>query len=95
MHFSLPAMRAPRNPLLRVLSLLVGLAVLGVFLVFGLVIFGVLLVAGVVLLALRRWKLGSLHVGAAAAAPAAHTAHTPEVLEGEFVVIEPVRPAPH
>ena len=91
MHFSLPTMRHPRNPLLRALSLLVGVAVIGVFLVFGLVVFGVLLVGGVLLLALRRWKQGSARVGATAA----HAAHKPEVLEGEFVVIEQERHATH
>lgn len=86
MRFTLPTMRRPRNPILRVLSVLVGVAVIGVFLVFGLVVFGVLLVGGIVLLALRRWKLGGAPVNAAAAA--ARPAHAPEVLEGEFVVIE-------
>lgn len=85
MHFSLPTMRHPRNPLLRVLSLLVGIAVLGVLMVFGLVVFGVLLVGGVLLLALRRWKQGSARVNATSSS---RPTHVPDVLEGEFVVIE-------
>ena len=91
MHFSLPTMRHPRNPLLRALSLLVGVAVIGVLLVFGLVVFSVLLVGGVLLLALRRWKQGRARVGAGASA----AAHIPEVLEGEFVVVQRGRPVTH
>ena len=51
MHFSLPPLRRPRHPLARALSLVLGVAVLGVLLVFGLVVAGVLLVGGIVLLA--------------------------------------------
>lgn len=91
MHFSLPSMRHPRNPLARVLSLLVGVAVIGVLLVFGLVVVSVLLVGGVVLLALGRWKQGSARVGANET-PASHK---PEVLEGEFVVVQRGRPVAH
>lgn len=93
MHFSLPTMRQPRNPLLRALSLIVGLAVIGVFLVFGLFVFGVLLVGGVVLLALRRWKMRSGRVGATTSPSGSHN---PQVLEGEFVVIQQQgRPVTH
>lgn len=78
-------MRSPqrsRHPLVRILSLLLGAAVLGVLLVFGLAVAGVLLVVGVVLLAVRQWKLAGT-----AAKPAAHSPHQPDVLEGEFEVI--------
>ncbi len=88
MYFSMPSMRRSRNPVARVLSLVLGLAVLGVLLVFGLVVAGVLLVGGIVLLAVRQWKQGR--------APAAPKADAqPAVLEGEFVVIRQGRPVAH
>ena len=89
MYFAMPSMRRPRHPLARALSLLLGVAVLGVLLVFGLVVAGVLLVGGVVLLAVRQWKQGR--------APAKPLASNPQpaVLEGEFVVIRQGRPVAH
>jgi hypothetical protein len=83
-------MRHPRHPLARALSLLIGLAVVGVLLVFGLVVASVLLVGGVVLLAIRQWKQGSARVSTKRA-----TGHQPEVLEGEFVVVQRDRPVTH
>jgi uncharacterized protein (DUF58 family) len=90
MRFPLPPMRHPRHPLVRALSLLIGLAVIGVLLVFGLVVAGVLLVGGVVLLAIRRWKQNSPRVSTQRA-----SGHQPEVLEGEFVVVPHNRPVTH
>jgi hypothetical protein len=92
MHFVLPSMRRPRHPLARALSLLLGVAVLGVLLVFGLVVAGVLLVGGVVLLAVRQWKRGRApaEMTAAQASP-----QQSAVLEGEFVVIRQGRPVAH
>ena len=91
MYFSLPSMRRPRHPLARALSLLLGVAVLGVLLVFGLVVAGVLLVGGIVLLVVRQWKLGR-----APAKPVSTAGNTqPAVLEGEFVVIRQGRPVAH
>jgi uncharacterized protein (DUF58 family) len=91
MYFSIPTMRRPRHPLARFLSLLIGIAVMGVLLVFGLVVAGVLLVGGGLLLALRQWKLSRN-----ATKPAqTDAAHQPAVLEGEFVVIRQHRPIIH
>ncbi|MBT2115700.1 hypothetical protein KK141_08220 [Dyella sp. LX-66] len=84
MRFTLPSPRRSRHPLVRALSLLVGVALVGVLLVFGLVVAGVLLVGGGLWLALRHWTRKS---NASAAAPRAAGAHQPEVLEGEFVVL--------
>lgn len=84
MFFALPSMRRPRHPLARALSLLLGVAVLAVLVVFGLVVAGVLLVGGIVLLAVRQWKVGRTP------SPRANTHHAdgqPAVLEGEFRVI--------
>ena len=92
MHFSIPSICRPRHPLVRALSLLLGVALVGVLLVFGLVVAGVLLVGSVVLLAVRQWKLGRAPVKPAAP-NAAH--HQPAVLEGEFVVIRQGRPVAH
>ncbi|HWU76544.1 MAG TPA: hypothetical protein VN043_08565 [Rhodanobacter sp.] len=90
MRFSLHSLRRPRHPLARLLSLLLGAAVLGVLLVFGLVVAGVLLVGGVVLLAVRQWKLAGVATKPAATAPS-----QPKVLEGEFKVIHQGRPVTH
>lgn len=93
MSISMSSMRRSRHPLVRALSVLVGLAVIGVLLVFGLAVAAVLLVGGLVLLALRQWK----HSGAStrkASTPAGY--HQPDVLEGEFVVIrQEGRPVAH
>jgi len=91
MHFSLPSFGRPRHPLARALSLVLGVALIGVLLVFGLVVVSVLLVGSVVLLAVRQWKLRN--APAKPATPGA--AHQPTVLEGEFVVIQQGRPVAH
>ena len=89
MRFILPPVRRPRHPLARALSLLIGLAVVGVLLVFGLMVAGILLVGGGLLLVWRQWKQGR-----AGAKPAmqGRQPHQPDVLEGEFVVIQHGRP---
>jgi len=89
MRFVLPSPRRSRHPLVRALSLLVGLALVGVLLVFGLVVAGVLLVGGGLLLAIRQWTRGR------GAQRTATSTHRPEVLEGEFVVLRQTRPAAH
>jgi hypothetical protein len=91
MRFVLPLHHRPRHPLARALSLLLGIAVLGVLLVFGLVVAGVLLLGGLAWLAVRQWKLASAPARPAAARPEAK----PAVLEGEFVVIRQGRPVTH
>lgn len=87
MRFVLASSHRSRHPLARALSLLLGLAVVGILLVFGLVVAGVLLVGGGVLLALRQWKR-SRTIGKAAP-------RTGDVLEGDFVVIRQGRPVTH
>ncbi|MFC4765300.1 hypothetical protein [Dyella koreensis] len=89
MRFVLPSPRRSRHPLVRALSLLVGVAVIGVLLVFGLVVVSVLLVGGGLLLALRQWTRGRDAKRTAAGV------HKPEVLEGEFVVLRQTGPAAH
>ncbi|MGH8158731.1 MAG: hypothetical protein ACREPQ_11475 [Rhodanobacter sp.] len=92
MHFAMPSPRRSRHPLVRALSLLLGVAVVGVLLVFGLVVAGVLLVGGALLLGWRQWK----HGRGPASPAAARTTHQPDVLEGEFVVIrQQGRPVAH
>lgn len=82
MRFSMPMPRRSRHPLVRALSLLIGLAVVGVLMVFGLVVAGVLLVGGGLVFALRQWsrKRGAV-------SPVGRRAHQPEVIEGEYVVL--------
>ncbi len=84
MRLYLHSMRRPRHPLARLLSLLLGLAVVGVLLVFGLMVAGVLLVGGVILLALRQWKQAPAPVKPVVG-PAKDQ---PAVLEGEFRVLD-------
>ncbi|MBB6186555.1 hypothetical protein HDE77_000901 [Rhodanobacter sp. MP7CTX1] len=84
-------MRRSRHPLVRALSLLLGVALIGVLLVFGLVVAGVLLVGGGLLLAWRQWTRGR-QINQTTT-PGAN--HQPRVLEGEFVVIQQGRPVAH
>jgi len=91
MRFVLPAPRRARHPLARAISVLLGLAVVGVLLVFGLMVAGVLLVGGLVLLAIRQWKLR----GRPQVAGAARASHRSETLEGEFVVLHEGRRTAH
>ena len=85
MRFARLSMHRPRHPLARALSLLVGVAVVGLLLMFGLVVAGVLLVGGGVLLALRHWR--SIKVFGPTTAT-----RRPKVLEGDFVVVQQGRP---
>lgn len=91
MRFHLPSPRRSRHPLVRALSLLIGVVVLGVLLVFGLAVAGVLLIGGAILLAWRQWKQARMP-RAAANTP---NKPAPDVLEGEFVVIRQGRPVAH
>jgi len=96
MRFVFPPVRRSRNPLARALSVVAGLAVLGVLLVFGVVVIGVLLAGGLVFLAVRQWKLARGGTVAAAAQPSvARPTEDPKVLEGEFVVIHQREPVHH
>jgi hypothetical protein len=96
MRFVFPPIRRSRNPLVRALSLVAGLAVLGVLLVFGVVVIGVLIAGGLVFLAVRQWKLATARAnGTAAPQQAAARPKDPDVLEGEFVVIQQGRPVHH
>ncbi|SKB30382.1 hypothetical protein [Luteibacter sp. 22Crub2.1] len=95
MRFVLPPIRRSRNPLVRALSVVAGLAVLGVLLVFGVVVLGVLLAGGLVFLAVRQWKLARDGVRPAPRPAAARATHDPNVLEGEFVVIRQGDPVHH
>lgn len=89
MTFVFPPLRRSRHPLLRALSVLAGVALLGVLLVFGVVVLGVLAAGSIAFLIVRQWKLARAPRAASAAA------HKPEVLEGEFTVIQQGRPVHH
>ncbi|MET0504325.1 MAG: hypothetical protein ABWZ85_03285 [Luteibacter sp.] len=95
MRFVFPPVRRSRNPLVRALSVVAGLAVLGVLLVFGVVVIGVLLAGGLVFLAVRQWKLSRHGASPAAQASVARPKADPAVLEGEFVVIRQGNPVHH
>lgn len=87
MRLFVHSMRRPRHPVARFLSLLIGLAIIGVLLVFGLVVASVLLVGGVILLLIRQWKRGDAPTKSAVESPKGQ----PAVLEGEFRVLRPER----
>lgn len=91
MVVTLPLLRRSRNPLVRAVSLLLGVALIGLLLLFGLAVAGVLLVGGGLWLVWRQWQLRR----AMAHAPTAPAGPPPDVLEGEFVVIRQDRPAAH
>ncbi|HUW54375.1 MAG TPA: hypothetical protein VMV99_13270 [Rhodanobacter sp.] len=84
MHFPLPPTRRPRHPLLRTLLLILGLIVAGLMLMFGLLVATALMIGAALSLAVRQWKRGHAPANAAGV----QSAHQPEVLEGEFVVID-------
>jgi len=92
MYLPLPSMRRSRHPLARVLSLVLGLALLGLLLIFGLLAAGILLVGGSALLAWRYWTRGR-HVAPTHATVDAPHDTQPKVLEGEFVVLRRERSA--
>ena len=92
MVVTFPPLRRSRNPLVRALSLLLGVALIGLLLLFGLAVAGVLLVGGGLWLVWRQWQLRRAMAHAATTAPASPA---PDVLEGEFVVIRQDRPAAH
>lgn len=95
MVITLPVISRSRNPFLRALSLLLGIAVVGVLLLFGLAVAGVLLVGGALWLAWRQWKLRRAP-GVVADARRRHSPDaTQAVLEGEFVVIRKDPEQPH
>jgi hypothetical protein len=89
MHSVFNPSRRSRNPLARALSLVVGIALVGVLLVFGLVVASVLLFGGAVVLGLRQWNRRNKP------APAAARAQSSDVIEGEFVVLQQRRHATH
>jgi len=83
MHFPLPAKRRSRHPLVRALSLMLGVVLAGLLLLFGLLVAAVLMIGGALSLALRQGTRGHAPANAAGT----QSARQPEVLEGEFVVI--------
>jgi len=90
MRVILPLLNRRRHPLAQALSLVLGLIVVGVLMVFGLVVAGVLTVGGALWLVWRQWKRGR-----AAMPGVGRKARQPEVLEGEYVVINSSRPVTH
>jgi hypothetical protein len=89
LHSVFTPSRRSRNPLARALSLVIGIALVGVLLVFGLVVASVLLVGGAIVLALRQWNRRNKPI------PAAARPQSSEVIEGEFVVLQQRRHATH
>lgn len=83
-----PPSHRHRHPLARLISLVVGVALLGLMLVFGLVVAGVLLVGGGLWLALRQWQAVR-----AVNKPVARHGRQPDLLEGDFVVLHQGRPS--
>jgi 4-hydroxybenzoate polyprenyltransferase len=86
MYLPLPSMRRSRHPLARVLSLVLGLVLLGMLLIFGLLAAGILLVGGSALLAWRYWTRKRQGAPTDPTVGVPRDAQ-PKVLEGEFVVL--------
>ena len=80
-------MHRSRHLLVRILSLVAGVAALGLLLIFGLLAAGILLVGGSALLAWRYW-VRRRPLGSVSANPGTTQATPPKVLEGEFVVVQ-------
>jgi hypothetical protein len=76
-----------RNPLVRLLALVVGAAALVVVIAFGLFAAGALVVGGAIVLLVRALTRPSPNVGA----PRARPATAGGVIEGEFKVIDETR----
>jgi fatty acid desaturase len=94
MRVFLPPMRRPRHPVMRVLMALLGLAVLGVFMVFGLMALAVFIAVGGVLFLLRWWN--TRHQRRNGARPgAAHRYADEQVIEGEYVIVHERRQSTH
>ena len=90
MRVVFPLFHRRRHPLAQALSVMLGLIVVGVLMVFGLVVAGVLTVGGALWLLWRQWKHSRV-----AAPRTTQQARQPEILEGEYVVIRHSRPVPH
>ena len=94
MRFVLPPVRRPRHPLARILMAALGLAVLGVFMVFGLIALAVLVSVGAIMLLVRQWKIArAQRHRPRGAKPGSRQADAGQVLEGEYVVIRESRHA--
>jgi membrane protein implicated in regulation of membrane protease activity len=84
MRFTLPPAYRPRHPLMRIAMAALGLAVLGALMVFGLIALAVLVIVGAVLMLVRAWRR---HVSAPEPDAPNSQKHSPDVLEGEYVVV--------
>lgn len=80
------SLQPPRHPLARLALGLAGVVLLGFFTVFGLVVAAIVLAA----FALRR-----LYLGLRGRPPANARPVDPNVIEGEFSVVEKTRPSLH
>ncbi len=85
MRFAAYLPRQSMHPVLRVLLMLVGAAVLATLLIFGAVAFVAMFALGGITLAVQRWRTG--HDSASGTAETAQPRDA-RVLEGEFVVVD-------
>jgi hypothetical protein len=76
-----------RNPLIRLLALVIGAAALVVVVTFGLIAAAALVVGGAIVLLVKALTRPSPHV----AAPRARPATAGGVIEGEFKVVDDTR----
>lgn len=89
MRFASYLPRTSMNPVLRALLIVAGAGLMVLLVIFGAAALMVLLLAGSVTLAVQRWRARHGH---AAAATRGSTPHGPQVLEGEYVVVDNTPP---
>ncbi len=89
MRFAAFMPRQSLHPVLRVLLMLAGAGLMVLLVIFGAAALMVMLLAGGLTLAIQRWR--ARHAPQPAAGQRG-TRHEPQVLEGEFVVLDSTRP---
>ncbi|MGB8636423.1 MAG: hypothetical protein WCD66_01190 [Rhodanobacteraceae bacterium] len=89
MRFATFMPRQSMHPVLRVLLILAGAGLMALLVVFSAAAMMMLLLTGSVTLAIQRWR--ARH-GTRAASGQSSAGHEPQVLEGEFVVVDTTHP---
>lgn len=92
MRFALPSPRHLQNPLVRILASVVALAVLATVVIFGALAMAILVVGGLLWYAWFRWRVYRARKQPGGRKPDPHGSDQhgsdPDVIEGEYVVID-------
>lgn len=96
MRFDLPSPRSSQPLLVRIAAGIVGVAFLAALVVFGLFALAILAVLAIGWLIWFRWRLYKLRKQAGASGGGSDTAtHRPDVIDGEFEVVDEHRDNVH